>query len=168
MSVVNLPACVIEVGHPAGTPATWFNPEYPWHAVCDRHKGYYETAYDDYSGIKWRRIVDYPCSGSSACDAPLHVHGCYADLGRCDAPSEHTGKKAPTSRRRDVTDREALLRCEHGLRVPCTVCDPYIASRAIAEGGPVSTPPARCPHAHPVRNLKGEVVPCPACGTGES
>lgn len=35
---------------------------------------------------------------------------------------------------------KAEMRCEHGFRVPCTVCDPYIASRAQAEGRPVATP----------------------------
>lgn len=33
------------------------------------------------------------CEGSSACIAPLHVHGCYADLdgSACDDPTDHAG-----------------------------------------------------------------------------
>lgn len=32
-----------------------------------------------------------PCDGSGRCPAPLHVHGCYADLdgSACDDPSDH-------------------------------------------------------------------------------
>lgn len=29
------------------------------------------------------------CQGHGACDAPLHVHGCFADDGDCDSPGEH-------------------------------------------------------------------------------
>lgn len=29
------------------------------------------------------------CSGRLDCSASLHVHGCYADFGGCDAPEEH-------------------------------------------------------------------------------
>lgn len=32
---------------------------------------------------------DYGCDGSRSCSAHLHVHGCYADCGACDAPQEH-------------------------------------------------------------------------------
>ena len=29
------------------------------------------------------------CDGSSECRAETHVHGCFADFGRCDEPNEH-------------------------------------------------------------------------------
>lgn len=51
-----LPACVIEVGHPAGTPATWANKDHPEHTVCDRHKHQYETSPDSHD-IRWRRLA---------------------------------------------------------------------------------------------------------------
>ncbi len=32
------------------------------------------------------------CTGADDCTAPLHVHGCYADLnGPCDNPGDHEG-----------------------------------------------------------------------------
>lgn len=35
---------------------------------------------------------EVPCDGSSACVAPVHEHGCYADLnGSCNYPGEHEG-----------------------------------------------------------------------------
>lgn len=44
--------CVIEVGHPKRTPASWVNAGDPTHRVCDHHKQQYETAYYDYN-ITW-------------------------------------------------------------------------------------------------------------------
>ena len=29
------------------------------------------------------------CTGASDCTVPVHVHGCYADMGGCDSPEEH-------------------------------------------------------------------------------
>lgn len=56
--------CVIEVGHRGGELAEWENADHPEHAVCDRHKGQYETAFDDYGHILWVPI-DAPYSGRS-------------------------------------------------------------------------------------------------------
>lgn len=44
--------CVIEVGHPSGTPADWRSSTQPDLTVCDRHKGHYQTAYDDYGHLE--------------------------------------------------------------------------------------------------------------------
>lgn len=30
------------------------------------------------------------CTGTKTCDAPTHMHGCYADAGNCFSPQEHT------------------------------------------------------------------------------
>lgn len=37
------------------------------------------------------RLTDLPptCTGASDCLASQHVHGCYADRGDCDNPSDH-------------------------------------------------------------------------------
>lgn len=29
------------------------------------------------------------CQGHPECDVPVHVHGCFADVGNCDEPDEH-------------------------------------------------------------------------------
>lgn len=50
--------CVIEVGHPAGTPASWQDRDHPEMTVCDHHKQQYETAYDDYSHLHWVTIEE--------------------------------------------------------------------------------------------------------------
>lgn len=34
---------------------------------------------------------DEGCDGSATCPAWIHIHGCYADLGNCEMPSEHHG-----------------------------------------------------------------------------
>lgn len=40
-----------------------------------------------------------PCDGSGHCPAPLHVHGCYADLdgSTCDDPSDHATSSTSVS-----------------------------------------------------------------------
>lgn len=38
--------------------------------------------------------TDSTCSGASNCAAKVHVHGCYADRGNCDAPTEHIARPA--------------------------------------------------------------------------
>jgi hypothetical protein len=46
--------CIIKEGHVDGpVRATWTDEDHPEFRVCDRHKHQYETAYDDYSHIKW-------------------------------------------------------------------------------------------------------------------
>lgn len=48
------PQCIIEVGHQTlSADASWLMNGKPDRPICDRHKGYYETAYDDYSDIEW-------------------------------------------------------------------------------------------------------------------
>jgi hypothetical protein len=32
------------------------------------------------------------CTGAEDCTVAVHVHGCYADKGACDAPEEHHPK----------------------------------------------------------------------------
>lgn len=39
--------------------------------------------------LEQRVAVVTACGGGAECDAPLHVHGCFADLGNCDRPGEH-------------------------------------------------------------------------------
>lgn len=41
------------------------------------------------------RPIAPSCSGATDCPAPIHVHGCYADLGACDAPAEHVATPGP-------------------------------------------------------------------------
>ncbi len=48
--------CVIEVGHPERTPATWFAADNPKLTVCDDHMLQYDTAYNDYN-IEWKLIL---------------------------------------------------------------------------------------------------------------
>ncbi len=48
--------CVIEVGHPKGTPADWVNADDPEHTVCDHHKYQTDTAYNDYN-ITWNVLL---------------------------------------------------------------------------------------------------------------
>ena len=50
--------CIIEVGPNPHPPAEWFMNGDPEKPVCNHHKGYYETSYDDYSSINWVRIED--------------------------------------------------------------------------------------------------------------
>lgn len=38
------------------------------------------------------------CQGHAACDAALHEHGCYADLGKCDHPEEHVSEPTDSGR----------------------------------------------------------------------
>lgn len=38
------------------------------------------------------------CTGGAFCEAEVHIHGCFADDGRCDEPDEH-----------DLADVDALL-----------------------------------------------------------
>lgn len=35
------------------------------------------------------------CGGSSTCTAHRHVHGCFADKGNCDHPTEHNNPSGP-------------------------------------------------------------------------
>ncbi len=56
--------CVIEVGHPKGTPAVWVDSHNPDLTVCDRHKDQYDTAFDIYN-IEWERINNDPLLGST-------------------------------------------------------------------------------------------------------
>ncbi len=51
-----MPDCVIDVGHPAGTPAVWVNVDIPEHVVCNHHRQQYDTAYHNYD-IKWKPIM---------------------------------------------------------------------------------------------------------------
>ena len=41
-------------------------------------------------------FADNECCGDGHCDAPIHVHGCYADDdgARCDDPAEHNWERA--------------------------------------------------------------------------
>lgn len=53
--------CIIEVGHKThDRTASWLMNGDPEKPICDRHKGQYETAYDDYSDIEW-----VPLTGAS-------------------------------------------------------------------------------------------------------
>lgn len=51
------PSCVIEVGHPAGTPALWRDKNFPKVVVCTRHRDQYiiSDAFD-YEVNDWERI----------------------------------------------------------------------------------------------------------------
>lgn len=65
----------------------------------------------------------------------------------------------------------------HAARVPgpppppdwCDGCNRTVGpTGAPRHGSNCTAHAARCPHAHPVRNLRGEVVACPACGGMET
>lgn len=51
------PTCVIEVGHPAGTPATWQDKSLLKFYVCDRHKAQYDER-PDLGPFQWEAILD--------------------------------------------------------------------------------------------------------------
>ena len=34
------------------------------------------------------------CTGAGTCTAPVHIHGCFADQGSCDDPTEHDEAEA--------------------------------------------------------------------------
>ena len=38
------------------------------------------------------------CDGSFACQADVHVHGCWADHGNCDEPTEWHAEQNPRKR----------------------------------------------------------------------
>ena len=52
------------------------------------------------------------CTGARDCIADEHVHGCYADYGTCDSPTEHP--------------RRTCL--AHSEPEPCQTCAAYIAA----------------------------------------
>lgn len=35
------------------------------------------------------------CTGAGNCDAPQHIHGCFADLGNCEHPEDHPTSDQP-------------------------------------------------------------------------
>lgn len=39
------------------------------------------------------------CDGSLYCEAETHIHGCFADFGKCDDPNEHRS----AANRQDIT-----------------------------------------------------------------
>ena len=39
-----------------------------------------------------RVVARRDCTGAHDCPSTVHVHGCYADRGRCDSPTEHNGR----------------------------------------------------------------------------
>lgn len=51
--------CIIEEGHSViPDTAHWLMNGDPEKPVCNHHKGYYETAFDDYSDINWVPIEE--------------------------------------------------------------------------------------------------------------
>jgi len=49
--------CVVEVGHPAGTPADWVDLNQPTFKVCDRHRRQYDER-PDLGPYVWVRLID--------------------------------------------------------------------------------------------------------------
>ena len=59
------------------------------------------------------------CTGDYTCPAPVHWHGCYADLGRCESPGEHARHRGDYDERVDKTAhvREVLSEATYGSRL---------------------------------------------------
>jgi hypothetical protein len=49
------------------------------------------------------------CTGSGLCRAKTHVHGCFADTGNCDDPSDHAAREPVTQDGRTLADYVADL-----------------------------------------------------------
>lgn len=47
------PSCVVEVGHPPGTPAEWVDALHPSLTVCERHRCQFNER-DDLGPYDWR------------------------------------------------------------------------------------------------------------------
>lgn len=48
--------CVVDVGHPADTPAVWRDRRNPALAVCDRHRRQYEERVDEFGPFTWSPV----------------------------------------------------------------------------------------------------------------
>lgn len=66
----------------------------------------YATHEREYWIGPWREVQGDPdadefapgeCTGAHDCDVPVHIHGCFADVGNCDDASDHERHPAMTS-----------------------------------------------------------------------
>jgi len=48
-----------------------------------------EQARENAEGDAYRSEDTMKCDGSRYCEAETHLHGCFADKGKCDTPDEH-------------------------------------------------------------------------------
>lgn len=72
--------CVVEVGHPLGTPATWVNELLPSLVVCDRHRSQYDER-PDLGPYRWTPYsartdgpVDAPCLRCAVRPSERHLY----------------------------------------------------------------------------------------------
>ena len=58
------------------------------------------------------------CTGASDCPERWHVHGCFADRGQCDDPTDHAATADTGLRERVEALEHIVVMLERGERVP--------------------------------------------------
>jgi hypothetical protein len=71
-----------------------------------------------------------PCTGAADCPEQTHIHGCFADIGNCDEPEQHTEPPAPSGATRvhegpfdPVVEFVALTLAQYGDSVNTRLAD---------------------------------------------